>query len=68
MELFLLKDLLQLQIERVKLNKELKANHKLVKTIGKKKSIYFSAGHFIGFNSRQNRKLNELEKYLKTSD
>ena len=51
--------------EKGKLNKELKANHKLVKTIGKKKSIYFSAGHFIGFNSRQNRKLNELEKYLK---
>ena len=51
--------------EKGKLNKELKANHKLVKTIGKKKSIYFSAGHFVGFNSRQNRKLNELEKYLK---
>ena len=51
--------------EKGKLDKELKANHKLVKIIGKKKSIYFSAGHFVGFNSRQNRKLNELEKYLK---
>jgi len=51
--------------EKGKLNKELKANHKLVKTIGKKKSIYFSAGHFISFNSRQNRKLIELETYLK---
>ena len=51
--------------EKGKLNKELRANHKLVKTIGKKKSIYFSAGHFISFNSRQNRKLIELETYLK---
>ena len=51
--------------EKGKLDRELKANHKLVKTIGKKKTIYFSAGHFIGFNSRQNRKLNDLEKYLK---
>ena len=51
--------------EKGKLDKELKANHKLVRTIGKKKSIYFSAGHFIGFGTRKNRKLNELEKYLK---
>ena len=27
--------------------------------------VNFSAGHFVSFNSRQNRKLNKLEKYLK---
>ena len=51
--------------EKGKLSKELKANHKLVRNIGKKKSIYFSAGHFIGFGKNKNNKLKELESFLK---
>ena len=51
--------------EKGKLNKELKANHRLVRKIGHKKSIYFSAGHFIGFDTSKDRKLKELEKFLK---
>lgn len=51
--------------EKGKLNKELKANHKLVRNIGNKKSIYFSAGHFIGFVKNKNDKLKDLENFLK---
>ena len=51
--------------EKGKLSKELKANHKIIRNIGKKKSIYFSAGHFIGFGKNKNNKLKELEKFLK---
>ena len=51
--------------EKGKLSKELKANHKLVRNIGKKKSIYFSAGHFIEFGKNKNNKLKDLESFLK---
>ena len=51
--------------EKGKLKKELKANHKIVKKIGNKKSIYFSAGHFVCFTKSKNKKLKELEYFLK---
>jgi len=51
--------------EKGKLKKELKANHRIVKKNENKKSIYFSAGHFIGFTNSKNKKLKEIEYFLK---
>ena len=50
--------------EKGKNKKELKANHKIIKKIKKKFTIYCSPGHFKNFLSK-NKKLNkELEKFL----
>ena len=50
--------------EKGKNSKELKANHKVIKKINKKFSIYFSPGHFTKFLLR-NEKFNiELKKFL----
>ena len=47
------KTTLERTIERGKLRKELKMTHNLIKTINKKKTIYCSLGHFIGFSKNE---------------
>ena len=49
--------------EKGKINKELKSKHNIIKKINTKYTIYCSPGHFVGFNSKQNRE-QKLEKYL----
>ena len=49
--------------EKGKINKELKSKHNIIRKIYSKYTIYCSPGHFVGFNSKQNRE-QKLEKYL----
>ena len=49
--------------EKGKINKELKSKHNIIRKINSKYTIYCSPGHFVGFNSKQNRE-KKLEKYL----
>ena len=48
--------------EKGKLNKELKAKHKLIKSINGNKTIYCSPGHLIGFINKDENK--HLKKFL----
>ena len=48
--------------EKGKLNKELKAEHKLIKSINGNKTIYCSPGHLIGFTNKDENR--HLKKYL----
>ena len=50
--------------EKGKNNKELKANHKIIRKINKKFTIYCSPGHFKKFLSNNNKYNNELKKFL----
>ena len=49
--------------EKGKINKELKSKHNIIQKINTKFTIYCSPGHFVGFDSKQNRE-QKLEKYL----
>ena len=48
--------------EKGKLKKELKAKHKLIKSINGNKTIYCSPGHLIGFTNKDENK--HLKKFL----
>ena len=50
--------------EKGKDNKELEANHKIIRKINKKFTIYCSPGHFKKFLSNNNKYNNELKKFL----
>ena len=49
--------------EKGKLKKELRSQHKIVKSINRKKSIYFSPGHFVGF-VKNVKNSDKLKKFL----
>ena len=50
--------------EKGKDNKELKANHKIIRKINKKFTIYCSPGHFKKFLSNNKKYNKELKKFL----
>ena len=49
--------------EKGKLKKELISQHRIVKSINRKKSIYFSPGHFVGF-SKYIKNSYKIKKFL----
>ena len=50
--------------EKGKTNRELKSNHKIIRKIKKKFSIYCSPGHFVSFNSLKKNEELKLKKFL----
>ena len=55
---------LEREKEKGKTNRELKSNHKIIRKIKKKFSIYCSPGHFVSFNSLKKNEELKLKKFL----